>query len=714
MLISGGCSRKKEGRVVPTYRHLLSLQALTPANPLRTIAHCDIDAAYAQFEQVRLGLPDDIPLICAQWQSIIAVNYPARKYGIKRFTSIEDAKKMCPQLRIQHVATYRNGESEAGYWDDVNPRTHKVSLDVYRRESLKILAIFKEKIPRGEIEKASIDEAFLDLTPMVIERLLAAHPYLSKVPEDAPNGLDSPLPPPPPIDWSNAGSVFPIDGKEDGSGMGHEEGRQEDEGSEDGDESDGRTSRSNRDSWEDWALCMGGELMSNVREEVYLRLHYTCTAGIAHNKAMAKLCSAWKKPNNQTILRTAAVPAFLNDRDFTDIRSLGGKLGAAIAQEFGAKTVGDMLTVSLDEMQKKFGEESIWVYNILRGIDHSEVTERVTTKSMLASKSIRPAVTSPQQGHQWLSILAGELNVRLKQSREVTPGLWPKTLVLSYRQGIEPTRSRQTPFSFTRNLSTDYIMKYAKKLWDEATHPMLKGKMKLNVISLSFTGLEKLEDGQQGIEGFFSNTTPKAAAGSTIEPSSSTIPRVISKLNSNSKRIRLPSSDSSSSIPTPVEVLPSKKARLTNQPPSKSKKGLGAFLTKKPSNMTSSSSHSNICTPSSASISGLEITPIEPAQSSRISSHTKTDMDSWTCPKCGLTVTMPEELGLGEVQVGLLGSMKQEHEDWHFAKSLQDGGGSSSETSAASQERSNTGPSLGKRGKRNVEGIRAFFTPKPQ
>lgn len=61
--------------------------------------------------------------------------------------------------------------------------------------------------------------------------------------------------------------------------------------------------------------------------------------------------------------------------------------------------------------------------------------ERVSTKSMLASKSIRPAVTSPHQGYHWLSILAGELNVRLRQSREVTPGLWPKTLVLSHRQG---------------------------------------------------------------------------------------------------------------------------------------------------------------------------------------------------------------------------------------------------------------------------------------
>jgi hypothetical protein len=30
--------------------------------------------------------------------------------------------------------------------------------------------------------------------------------------------------------------------------------------------------------------------------------------------------------------------------------------------------------VPLEEMQARFGDESIWVYNILRGIDHSEGT----------------------------------------------------------------------------------------------------------------------------------------------------------------------------------------------------------------------------------------------------------------------------------------------------------------------------------------------------
>ena len=72
------------------------------------------------------------------------------------FNTIDEAKKMCPHLHVQHVATYRNGEAEAGYWGEVDPRTHKVSLDPYRRESLKILAIFKEMIPRGEIGEPDI------------------------------------------------------------------------------------------------------------------------------------------------------------------------------------------------------------------------------------------------------------------------------------------------------------------------------------------------------------------------------------------------------------------------------------------------------------------------------------------------------------------------------------------------------------------------------
>jgi DNA polymerase eta len=70
---------------VITYRHLTS-HSLGVRDPLRVVALCDSDAFYAACEMVRLGLDEDTPLVVLQWEMLIAVNYPARKFGISRFS----------------------------------------------------------------------------------------------------------------------------------------------------------------------------------------------------------------------------------------------------------------------------------------------------------------------------------------------------------------------------------------------------------------------------------------------------------------------------------------------------------------------------------------------------------------------------------------------------------------------------------------------------
>jgi DNA polymerase eta len=68
-----------------TYRTLFA-ENLGVRDPLRVIALCDSDAFYAACEMVRLGLPDK-PLVVLQWSILIAVNYPARKFGITRVST---------------------------------------------------------------------------------------------------------------------------------------------------------------------------------------------------------------------------------------------------------------------------------------------------------------------------------------------------------------------------------------------------------------------------------------------------------------------------------------------------------------------------------------------------------------------------------------------------------------------------------------------------
>lgn len=147
---------------------------------------------------------------------------------------------------------------------------------------MKIAQLFKECLPGVEIgkpeyefvgdhslpeignqEKASIDEAFFDFTKSAREILLERYPYLAQVPSE---GLDTPLPPPPPICWDNLGNVIPVNPS-------NEQGNEEDP--------DGKVHRDSDDSlatWHDVALSIAAELMEKARQEVYAKLGYSTSA----------------------------------------------------------------------------------------------------------------------------------------------------------------------------------------------------------------------------------------------------------------------------------------------------------------------------------------------------------------------------------------------------------------------------------------------------
>src|SRR4051812_42743066 len=98
-----------------TYKQLNQLKTFSTTTPLRVIAHVDLDAFYAQCETVRLGLDPTLPLAVQQWQGLIAINYPARAFGLNRHITSTEALKLCPELRLQHVATWKEGDERWAY-----------------------------------------------------------------------------------------------------------------------------------------------------------------------------------------------------------------------------------------------------------------------------------------------------------------------------------------------------------------------------------------------------------------------------------------------------------------------------------------------------------------------------------------------------------------------------------------------------------------------
>ncbi len=327
-------------------------------------------------------------------QGLIAINYPSRKFGLTRHVNITEAKKLCPNLIMQHVATWKEGDEKWAYHEDAakNIATHKVSLDPYRLESRRILSCIKETLPADvqKVEKASIDEVFMDLSAQVHSILLERYPELSgPAPYDDPTEC-LPLPPTTALDWQ-ADALVDLDVDE--------------------------TEEDDPD-WDDVAILIGSEIVRDVRKAVREKLKYTCSGGIAQNKMLAKLGSAHKKPNQQTVIRNRAIQMFMSDFKFTKIRGLGGKLGDQITSAFNTDTVKDLLPMPIEQLKQKLGDDtSTWVYQIIRGNDSSEVNSRTQIKSMLSAKSFRPSINTPEQAHRWLRIFAALPSTLLTLSR---------------------------------------------------------------------------------------------------------------------------------------------------------------------------------------------------------------------------------------------------------------------------------------------------------
>ncbi|APA11304.1 hypothetical protein sscle_07g060740 [Sclerotinia sclerotiorum 1980 UF-70] len=465
-----------------TYRDLRRLGNYSPQSPLRVIALVDYDAFYAQCEMVRLKLDASQPLAVQQWNAIIALNYAARGFGFSRGASVEEVRRLCPNIIMQHVATWREGETSWAYRSDAaDPammKKDKAALDPYRIESRKSINIITKHLPPAplqRIEKASVDEVFIDLSAHVHSVLVSRYPQLA-VDDNVHGSL--PLPPRDIVlHWETDNLVdLPTS-----------------------------TDDTHRIDWDEIALNIGAQIVRNLRKEIFESLHYTCSAGIAQNKALAKLGAGFKKPDQQTVIRARAVPFFLSTCKMTSIRGLAGVLGVKAKEAFGSNSIPDLLAIPQKEIVAALGrQDGHWFFRSIRGEDRSEVIPRTDPQSMLTQKTFVPPLTDIGQASSWMRIFAADLVGRLNDLK-VESGYFrrPSTLAVHHhiRGRFGPTTSKQCiiPSQMGINEETifNFAMKYLKIIADEAAPawPCLS-------IGLSLHGLVKEEQRNQLITSF--------------------------------------------------------------------------------------------------------------------------------------------------------------------------------------------------------------------
>ncbi|XP_048865626.1 DNA polymerase eta [Brienomyrus brachyistius] len=369
----------------------------------RIIALVDMDCFYVQVEQRMNPELKNKPCVVAQYKTwkgggIIAVSYEARAHGITRNMWADDAKKLCPDLQVARVR-----ESHG-----------KADLTHYREASVEVIEVMSRY---AVIERASIDEAYVDLTAAVQQRLRDTRDWRVE-----PDQLKTTY---------VQGFPQSTTGNSEGKELDKEEqrllGLREWLASLSG--CPGSASP-------DLQLALGALIVEEMRAGVEKHTGFRCSAGISHNKVLAKLACGFNKPNRQTILPSGSVPQLFSSLPISKIRNLGGKLGTSIVESLEVENMGEITQFTQAQLEQRFGEKTgQWLFDLSRGIDFEPVKPRQLPKSIGCSKNFhgKTALATKDQVQNWLYQLALELEERLTKDREMN-GRIAKQLTAGVRQ----------------------------------------------------------------------------------------------------------------------------------------------------------------------------------------------------------------------------------------------------------------------------------------
>ncbi|ESO84458.1 hypothetical protein LOTGIDRAFT_222102 [Lottia gigantea] len=357
----------------------------------RSIVLVDMDCFYVQVEQRLNPSLKGKPCAVVQYKKwkgggIIAVGYEARACGVTRSMRGDDAKEKCPSIHLVHVPEVRG----------------KADLTKYREAGAEVIEVFSKF--SDCVERASIDEAYIDMTTEVEKRL----------------------------EQFGSSQITP-DKLSNSFVVGHDE---KDTPREEGlKEWLSNILENEETNLYNIRLAITASIVEEMRAAVYSKTGFRCSAGIAHNKILAKLACGMHKPNKQTIFPHESVPQLFSTLPLRKIRNLGGKLGDSVVEVLNIENIGELTQFSLDYLIQNYGEkQGNWLYNICRGFDYEPVSARQLAKSIGCSKNFpgKTCLDTRKKVQHWISELSAEVTERLVKDKENNKRSG-KTLTVSVR-----------------------------------------------------------------------------------------------------------------------------------------------------------------------------------------------------------------------------------------------------------------------------------------
>ena len=129
-----------------------------------------------------------------------------------------------------------------------------------------------------------------------------------------------------------------------------------------------------------WGEPLGRNVALRIKAAIREATGLTASAGVAPNKFLAKIASAWKKPDGLTVIAPQRVEHFLQKLPVDALWGVG-PVTAARLRERGIERLIDVRTADEQVLRDAVGSWTDWLRQLANGVDDREVQPRHEPKS---------------------------------------------------------------------------------------------------------------------------------------------------------------------------------------------------------------------------------------------------------------------------------------------------------------------------------------------
>jgi len=230
------------------------------------------------------------------------------------------------------------------------------------------------------------------------------------------------------------------------------------------------------------------ELAHRIKDEIIEKTQLTCSIGVAHNKAVAKIASDFKKPDGLTVVPEERAAEFLAPLPVRKISGIGKK-SSEILERMGIHSIGELAATHPSKLTESFGKYGTRLWQVSNGIDDEEVVTTYSIKSISAETTFEEDLADIGRLVEAFDTLIQDVHARV-----LSQNLLFRTVGIKVRFADFSTFTRaRTHSRFTNEKGV--LEEYVKALFREfETY-----RSKVRLVGVRVANLKKRDVGQETI-----------------------------------------------------------------------------------------------------------------------------------------------------------------------------------------------------------------------